>query len=113
MKWAKMIKLPDWSEDVESSLSTRKHALGLYARSVIYVIIVTAIWTLVGHYVGSGWLLGVVNIVGFLMSVALLLPALQALKVFMPTLLAWLCALATWGVAVLLLRSLIAAWLGG
>ncbi len=102
-----------WSEDVEWALSTRKRALGLYGSSVIFAIIVIVIWTLVGHYVGSGWVLVIVNIVGFLMSLVLLLPAFQALKVFMPTLLAWLCTLATWAVAVLLLRSLIAAWLGG
>ena len=71
----KMIKLPDWSEDIKWALSSRKHALGLYASSVIFVIIVTVIWTVVGHYIGSGWVLGIVNIVGFLIIVALLLPA--------------------------------------
>ena len=110
----KKIKLPDWSEDAEWALSTRKHALGLYGLSVLYAIIVTVIWTLAGHYVGSSWLLPVVNIVGFLVSAALLgVVARRALKVLMPTPLAWLCALATWAVAVLLLRSLIVAWLRG
>ena len=110
----KKIKLPDWSEDAEWALSTRKHALGLYGFSVLSAIIVTVIWTLVGHYVGSGWLLAVVNIVGLLVNVAILmLVALRALKVLMPTPLAWLCALVTWAGAVSLLRSLIATWLGG
>ena len=109
-----MSKLPDWSEDVEWALSTRKQALGLYGWSVIWVIIVTVIWTLVGHYAGSGWALLAVNIVGFFMVAALLgVVAVPALKVLMPTPLAWLCASATWAVAVFLLRSLIATWLRG
>lgn len=110
----KTSQTPNSSEDIEWALSTRKHALGLYGLSVLYAIIVTVIWTLAGHYVGSSWLLPVVNIVGFLVSAALLgVVARRALKVLMPTPLAWLCALATWAVAVLLLRSLIVAWLRG
>ncbi|MBA7606987.1 hypothetical protein ES703_54399 [subsurface metagenome] len=91
-----MIKLPDWSEDAKWALSTRKRALGLYGWSFFFAIIITVIWTLVGHYIGSGWLTFVVNIVGFLMNTAILaLVSLRALKVLMSTPLAWLCILAT------------------
>lgn len=110
MKWTKKIKLPDWSEDVEWALR-REHALGLYGWSVICLIIITVIWLLVVHYAGRGWVTFFVNIGGFLVSVFLAYVAMRALKVFMQTLLAYLCALATWAVVVLLLRSLIAAWL--
>ena len=108
-----MIKLPDWREDAEWALSTRKRALGLYGWSVLYTIIVTVIWTVVGHYVDSGWLLIVVNIVGFIMTAAILSAiSLRALKVLMPTHFAWLCVLTTWIVVVVGLRSLIVFWLG-
>ncbi len=91
-------------------IKERKHALGLYVWSVIYAIIVTIIWTLVVHYVGLIWVGSVLNIVGFLWTVAILGSlTLPALKVLMPTPLAWLCAIVTWVVAVGLLRSLIAA----
>ena len=84
-----------------------------YRNIFFFGLVFVTIWAVLLKFLPDGWWITGINIIAFLFSlIGIGLGSLQALRPSMPNWLAWVCALLTWFIIVILIRSLLLNLLG-
>lgn len=91
-----------------------KKMLGRSLWGLLFVgLIIVVVWSLLTHFLPSGWWITLINVLGFLLTALIIgVGTWQTLKLVISSGIAFLIAVAIWAVMVIGLRTLILALLG-